>query len=163
MSQAIPDTIESTQSTQPTQPIEQSEPTAIADSTPPKPKPQAALWSTKLQDPTLTALADYSARDLARALLERLSLHERDWHRLKGDRRRRAQEQIAAALVFMLADNDLEAHQRLTHALDWLDRRVSASACPDHSSRSPKPKTQPRIKSPSESQTEPENQTPDHT
>jgi hypothetical protein len=108
---------------------------------------QSALWQTKLQDPTLAALADYTSRDLARALLERLSLDERDWHRLKGDRRRRAQEQVAAALVFMLTDdsnsnrkdNDHEARQRLTHALDWLDRRVSAPPCPDHTGRSPKP------------------------
>lgn len=115
---------------------------------PPKPKTQAALWQTKLQDPSLAPLADYTARDLARALLERLSLDERDWHRLKGDRRRRAQEQVAAALVFMLADNDREAQQRLTHALDWLDRRVSAPPCPDHSSRSLKPIPQTQTNSP---------------
>ncbi len=97
---------------------------------------RSALWQTKLQDPTLVALADYTPRDLARALLEQLSVDERDWHRLKGDRRIRAREQVAAALVFMLADNNDEARQRLEHALDWIDRRVSAPPCPDHSARS---------------------------
>jgi hypothetical protein len=97
--------------------------------------PRSAMWQTKLQDPTLAALADYTPRDLARALLEQLSVDERDWHRLKGDRRVRAREQVAAALVFMLADNNDEARQRLEHALDWIDRRVSAPPCPDHGSR----------------------------
>ncbi|TAF53816.1 MAG: hypothetical protein EAZ61_06500 [Oscillatoriales cyanobacterium] len=100
------------------------------------------MWQTKLQDPTLAALADYTPRDLARALLERLRVDEQDWHRLKGDRHVRAREQVAAALVFMLADQPDEARQRLAHALDWLDRRVSAPPCPDHSSRNTKPNTQ---------------------
>jgi len=89
------------------------------------------LWSTKPQDPTLSALADYSPRDLARALLERLSIDERDWHRQKGDRLVRAREQVAAALVFLLADNSDEAAERLALALDWVERRVKAPPCPD--------------------------------
>ncbi|MGD1901256.1 MAG: DUF6439 family protein [Geitlerinemataceae cyanobacterium] len=94
------------------------------------------LWQTKLQDPTLSALADYSPRDLARALLERLSIDERDWHRQKGNRLIRAREQTAAALVFLLADNSEEAAARLSLALDWVERRVKAPPCPDRERRS---------------------------
>lgn len=131
MSQTSPHAIDSIH------PIDPIEPTTTTSTEPTatKARHQSSLWQTKLQDPTLAALADYTPRDLARALLEQLRVDERDWHRLKGDRRIRAREQVAAALVFMLADNTDEARQRLTHALDWLDRRVSAPPCPDHSSR----------------------------
>jgi len=98
-----------------------------------KPQPLNSRWQTKIQDPNLVSLAEYEPRDLARALLEKLSLTEQDWHRLKSNRRARAQEQVAAALVFLLSNNSEEAQLRLNQAIGWLDRSITAPPCPDHS------------------------------
>jgi len=78
-------------------------------------------------------LAHYSTLELAQALAERLTLTEADWHRLKSNRRVRAQEQIGAGLVFLLKDQPQEAIEHLQQAIGWLDRSISAPPCPDHS------------------------------
>jgi len=82
------------------------------------------------------------AREQAEALQRSLVIGDRDWHRLKNQRPRRAAEQLAAALVQLLAADQpgqvaaTAARERaiaLTeHALDWLRAEVSAPACPDH-------------------------------
>jgi Family of unknown function (DUF6439) len=80
-------------------------------------------------------LHQVSASDLAQALLEKLSISDKDWHRLKGNRRARASEQAAAALVFLLKDQPAEALPRLQQAVGWLDRSLSAPPCPTHGLR----------------------------
>ncbi|MDY6937105.1 MAG: DUF6439 family protein [Cyanobacteriota bacterium] len=92
----------------------------------------ATFRPTQLSDPSFTALEDVSTLDLARALAERLALSERDWHRLKSDRNVRAQEQLAAALVFLLKGNPEESLPRLEQAVGWLNRSISAPPCPGH-------------------------------
>jgi hypothetical protein len=82
--------------------------------------------------PTTTEL---SALELAQALMEKLSISPNDWHRLKSNRKARASEQIAAALVFLLKDESEEALPRLQQAAGWLDRSISAPPCPTHGSR----------------------------
>jgi Family of unknown function (DUF6439) len=82
--------------------------------------------------PTATEL---SALELAQALMEKLSISPNDWHRLKSNRKARASEQIAAALVFLLKDESEEALPRLQQAAGWLDRSISAPPCPTHGSR----------------------------
>jgi hypothetical protein len=77
-------------------------------------------------------LHQVSATDLAQALLEKLSISDKDWHRLKGNRSARAREQAAAALVFLLKDQPAEALPRLQQAVGWLDRSLSAPPCPTH-------------------------------
>ena len=82
-----------------------------------------------------TDLRQVSAADLAQALLEKLSISDKDWHRLKGNRKVRAGEQAAAALVFLLKDQPEEALPRLEQAVGWLDRSLSAPPCPTHGAK----------------------------
>ncbi len=79
-----------------------------------------------------SSAADFSAEELAQALLAKLAIAERDWHRLKSNRKARAGEQAAAALVFLLKDQPQEALPRLQQAIGWLDRSLSAPPCPTH-------------------------------
>ena len=90
------------------------------------------LQAQGLQSPLQKQLADFSSLELAQALAERLTLTEADWHRLKGNRSVRSQEQAALALVFLLKNNPEEALLRLQQATGWLDRSISAPPCPDH-------------------------------
>jgi Family of unknown function (DUF6439) len=76
--------------------------------------------------------ADLSTLELAQALAERLRIDESNWHKLKSNRRARAKEQAAVALVFLLKDNSDEALARFTQAVGWLDKSISAPPCPSH-------------------------------
>lgn len=77
-------------------------------------------------------LKEYTTLELAQALLERLAIAPSDWHRLKSNRKARASEQAAAALVFLLKEQPEEALPRLQQASGWLDRSISAPPCPTH-------------------------------
>ncbi len=77
-------------------------------------------------------LSEISTLELAQALMERLSISPNDWHRLKSNRKARANEQAAAAIVFLLKDRPEEARQRLQQAVGWLDHSISAPPCPTH-------------------------------
>jgi phospholipase/lecithinase/hemolysin len=77
-------------------------------------------------------LNELSKLELAQALMERLTISANDWHQLKSNRKVRASEQAAAALVFLLKDQPEEALQRLQQASGWLDRSISAPPCPTH-------------------------------
>jgi Family of unknown function (DUF6439) len=91
------------------------------------------LDSTLLStSPEAKALADYSALELAQALTAKLSITDRDWHRLKSNRSARAQEQVATALILLLKDQPEEALLRLQQATGWLDRSISAPPCEAH-------------------------------
>ncbi len=80
--------------------------------------------------------------DLAQRLQRSLTINDRQWHRLKGQRPRRAAEQLAAALVQLLAADDpqgstptrarQEAIALVDHALGWLRSEVSDPGCPTH-------------------------------
>jgi hypothetical protein len=82
------------------------------------------------------------ARDLAEALQQCLAIGDRDWHALKSHRPRRAAEQIAAALVQLIAaDQPAQAASTpareqavvlLEHALGWLRAEHSDPGCPAH-------------------------------
>lgn len=80
-------------------------------------------------------LNQLSTIELAQALMERLSISPNDWHRLKSNRKARACEQAAAALVFLLKEQPEEALPRLQQAVGWLDRSISAPPCPTHGHR----------------------------
>jgi hypothetical protein len=73
--------------------------------------------------------------ELAQALAERLRIDESNWHQLKSNRRARAKEQAAAALVFLLKDQSEEALARFAQAVGWLDKSISAPPCPTHGHR----------------------------
>ena len=73
--------------------------------------------------------------ELAERLQRSLAISERDWHALKSQRPRRAAEQIAAALVQLLARDNPgqsragagreQAIALLEHALAWLKAEIS--------------------------------------
>ncbi|BAY43669.1 hypothetical protein SAMD00079811_12490 [Scytonema sp. HK-05] len=88
--------------------------------------------SQSTQLPNTSQLNEFSTLELAQALMERLSISPDDWHRLKSNRKVRASEQAAAALVYLLKDQPQEALLRLEQATGWLDRSVSAPPCPTH-------------------------------
>lgn len=79
-----------------------------------------------------TARLAESTLELAQILAARLSIAPGDWHRLKANRKARASEQIATALVYLLKDQPEEALARLQQATGWLDRSISAPPCPTH-------------------------------
>jgi hypothetical protein len=85
--------------------------------------------------PNTKLLQQYSALELAQALVEKLAIAEIDWHRLKSNRSARAKEQAIAALVFLLREQPEEALPRLQQAVGWLDRSLTAPPCPTHSNK----------------------------
>jgi hypothetical protein len=74
----------------------------------------------------------FTTIELTQALAERMTIAPSDWHRLKANRKAQAGQQIAAALMFLLKDRPEEALQRLSQAVGWLDRSISAPGCPTH-------------------------------
>ncbi|MGB3138230.1 MAG: DUF6439 family protein, partial [Nodosilinea sp.] len=68
-------------------------------------------------------------------LAERLAIKPADWHRLNRNRKVRASEQLAAALVFLLKQNSEEALVRVEQASGWLSHRLEAPPCPSHGER----------------------------
>lgn len=92
--------------------------------------PTSMLQPTKLD--RKSSLSEFSTQELAQALMERLSISPDEWHKLKSNRKARANEQAAAAIVFLLKDQPEEALPRLQQAVGWLDRSISAPPCPTH-------------------------------
>ncbi|MGB6016673.1 MAG: DUF6439 family protein [Nodosilinea sp.] len=90
--------------------------------------PQATVQAAK-------PAAELSNLELAQLLAERLAIKPTDWHRLNRDRRVRASEQLAAALVFLLKQNSAEALARVEQATGWLNRSLQAPPCPTHGDR----------------------------
>ena len=70
--------------------------------------------------------------ELAQAIATRLAIKPNDWHRLNRNRTVRAQEQTAAALIYLLKGESEEALARLQQAVGWLDHSLSAPPCPTH-------------------------------
>ncbi|WP_019506343.1 DUF6439 family protein [Pleurocapsa sp. PCC 7319] len=74
---------------------------------------------------------DLTDLELAQALVERNLIAHQDWHRLKGNRKAQAKQQLASALVFLLKDQPQEALERLNQAVGWLDGSLASPPCPD--------------------------------
>jgi len=84
------------------------------------------------------------ALTLASELQRSLSINDRQWHALKGQRQRRAAEQISSALVLLLRASEpsaptssalgtnQEAIALLEHALGWLKGEIRDPGCPSH-------------------------------
>lgn len=89
------------------------------------------MLKTTQSSPSIN-LNELSTIELAQALAQRLAITEKDWHRLKANRSARASEQAAAALVFLLKNQADEALPRLSQAVGWLDKSISAPPCPTH-------------------------------
>jgi hypothetical protein len=84
------------------------------------------------------------ALPLAIELQRSLCINDRQWHALKGQRQRRAAEQISSALVLLLRESESsapclstqgtgqEAIALLEHALGWLKGEIRDPGCPSH-------------------------------
>ncbi|WP_392349682.1 DUF6439 family protein [Parasynechococcus sp.] len=73
--------------------------------------------------------------DLAGQLHHQLRIGDRDWHRLKTDRKRRAAELLSAALVNLIQDGSMDESQALAHqAIGWLQGELKDPGCPHRSS-----------------------------
>lgn len=96
------------------------------------------ISSTSTSNPA-AELAQHSALDLAQALAAKLAISPSDWHRLNRNPRVRAQEQLAAAMVYLLSEgtDPQEVIPRLQQAIGWLDRSITAPPCPTHGHRTP--------------------------
>lgn len=77
-------------------------------------------------------LTTIDSLELAQALAAKLAIAPHDWHKLKGNRKAQAGQQLSAALVFLLNDNPEAALIHLEQAQGWLDRSLSAPPCPSH-------------------------------
>ena len=74
---------------------------------------------------------DLTDLELAQALVERNLIAHQDWHRLKGNRKAQAKQQLASALVFLLKDRPQEALEHINQAAGWLDGSLKSPPCPD--------------------------------
>jgi hypothetical protein len=86
------------------------------------------------------------ALPLAAELQRNLTINDRQWHALKGQRHRRAAEQISSALVLLLRESEPSAPKGsdpgtgtgqdaialLEHALGWLKGEIRDPGCPSH-------------------------------
>ena len=73
--------------------------------------------------------------ELAQALAERSVIAHQNWHRLKGNRKAQAKQQLTSALVFLLSDRPEEALQHIEQAAGWLDGSLTSPPCPDAQKR----------------------------
>ncbi|MEB3173366.1 MAG: DUF6439 family protein [Cyanobacteriota bacterium] len=94
-------------------------------------------WSSTVSDRQGDWPSD--AREQAVALQRQLCIAERDWHRLKNQRARRAAEQLSGALVQLLsgpvgesaeaAAAQARALEQLEQAARWLRAEISDPGC----------------------------------
>ena len=82
--------------------------------------------------------AELTDSELAQALVERSVIAHQDWHRLKGNRKAQAKQQLASALVFLLKDKPEVALEHLKQATGWLDGSLASPPCPDAQRRQQK-------------------------
>lgn len=80
---------------------------------------------------TRKSLQDSTTLELAQELAQRLAISHRDWHRLQGDRKAQAGQQLTSALVFLLKEQPELALSHLQQATGWLDKTLKAPGCPD--------------------------------
>lgn len=80
---------------------------------------------------TAENLENLSNLELAQLLAQRLAISHRDWHRLQGDRKAQAGQQLTSALIFLLKDQPELALTHLQQATGWLDKSLKAPGCPD--------------------------------
>jgi hypothetical protein len=76
-------------------------------------------------------LENISTLELAQILAQRLAISHYDWHRLQGDRKAQAGQQLTSALVYLLKDRPELALNHLQQATGWLDKSLKAPGCPD--------------------------------
>ena len=94
-------------------------------------QPNLGQINTPRQVERIDLLKDLKDLELAQALAERSAIAHQDWHRLKGNRKAQAQQQLAAALVFLLKEQPEAALTHINQAAGWLDGSLASPPCPD--------------------------------
>ena len=69
--------------------------------------------------------------DLLRALNQKLMINHTNWHKLKGNKNRRAAELISSALSqLIVGENENEAILYLEESLKWMKGEIKDKPCP---------------------------------
>ena len=69
--------------------------------------------------------------DLIRALNQKLMINHTNWHKLKGNKNRRAAELISSALSqLIVGENENEAILYLEESLKWMKGEIKDKPCP---------------------------------
>ena len=69
--------------------------------------------------------------DLIKALNQKLMINHTNWHKLKGDKNRRAAELISSALSqLIIGENENEAILYLEESLKWMKGEIKDKPCP---------------------------------
>ena len=75
--------------------------------------------------------------DLIRNLNKELMISHKNWHKYKGNKKRRAAELISSALSqLIVGENEKEAIMYLEESLKWIKGEIKDKPCP-HSNSSP--------------------------
>ena len=73
------------------------------------------------------------AKALTKELHKELSLNQQNWHKLRGNKKRRVAELIIGALSQTLNEGeDEDIRNLLKNAIDWLDGQIKDPGCEHH-------------------------------
>ena len=73
------------------------------------------------------------ATQLSITLHKELTINNKDWHKYRGDKKRRIAELLAASLVQLINNGDLEDVQKIiTQAQDWINGNSKDTGCIGH-------------------------------
>ena len=74
---------------------------------------------------------------LISTLNKELMISHKDWHKYKGDKKRRAAELISSALSqLIIGENEKEAIKYLEESLKWIKGEIKDKPCPHRNSSS---------------------------
>ena len=74
-----------------------------------------------------------STRDLAVKLHSSLIISNKNWHKLKSNRKRRAAELISGAIVQLISDGkSSEIQDLLEQSIRWINNEIKDPGCPHH-------------------------------
>ena len=72
------------------------------------------------------------AKSSAKELHDLLRINEKNWHKLKANRKRRAAELVSGALLQILEGGQTaDIEKRLEMAILWIRNEVKPPSCPD--------------------------------
>ena len=70
---------------------------------------------------------------LAKELHNEISLDNYNWHKFRGNKKRRSAELIVSAISQLINDGDeLEIENLLNHAILWIKEEVKDKGCENH-------------------------------
>ena len=73
------------------------------------------------------------SKELVKQLHEKLRIDNKDWHKFKGDQKKRSAELIIAALSQLINGGDsLDIEKLLIQAKKWVKSEIKDPGCPKH-------------------------------